>query len=75
MAIPIKAQPEENQYLGNSSYANMEVHDIWNEKSQCQIPEIRKAGHVVVFDPDTPEQTHKEGYDNCAYCIDDSENR
>jgi hypothetical protein len=72
MAIPIKDQPVENRYLGNSSWTKMEVHDIWNEKSQCQITEIRKAGHAVVFDPDTLAQAHKEGYDNCAYCIGDS---
>jgi hypothetical protein len=28
-----------------------------------------RAGHAVAFVPDTLEQPHKEGYDNCAYCI------
>ena len=47
----------------------MEVHDLENEKPQCQIDEIIRARHAVVFNPDTLEQAHQEGYDNGAYCI------
>ena len=50
----------------------MEVHDLDNEDtspSGCQIDEIIAAGHSKAFDPDTLEQAHIEGYDNCAYCI------
>jgi len=45
---------------------------IWRMKigsNACQIDEIIDAGNAVVFDPDTLEQAHGEGYDNCAYCI------
>jgi hypothetical protein len=55
------------RYLGNMS--KMEVHDLENEKVQCQIQEIKDAGHDVHFSPDTLEEAHKRGYDNCAYCI------
>jgi hypothetical protein len=47
----------------------MEVHDLLAETEQCQIPEILRAGNAVRFDPDTLEQAHREGYDNCAWCI------
>ena len=58
---------EGKRYLGNSN--TMEVHDLQNEKSQCQIDEIIAAGHAVGFRPDTLTQAHNEGYDNGAYCI------
>ena len=60
------------RYLGNKDPDNMEVHDLWNEKPQCQIEEIRRAGHAVVFNPDTLYTAHQRGYDNCAYCIGNS---
>jgi len=50
----------------------MEVHDLDNEDtspSGCQIDEIIDAGHARSFNPDTLEQAHREGYDDCAYCI------
>lgn len=54
------------RFVGNSS--TNEVHDLDNEKTQCQIDEI-KADHIVTFIPDTLAQAHAQGYDNCAYCI------
>lgn len=59
-----------NRFCGNTN--KMEVHDLDNEDtnpSGCQIDEIIEAYHAKPFDPDTLEQAHKEGYDNCAYCI------
>jgi hypothetical protein len=47
----------------------MEVHDLDKEDfsvNGCQIDEIMSAGHAVVFDPDTLEEAHRRGYDNCA---------
>lgn len=55
------------RFLGNTN--KTEVHDLRNEKGNCQINEILKAGHAVGFRPDTLEQAHSEDYDNCAYCI------
>jgi len=55
------------RYCGNVN--KKEVHDLDNEKPQCQIDEIIAAGHARTFTPDTLEQAHKEGYDNGAYCI------
>ncbi len=73
MAIPISSRPIDKKYLGNSSSGHMEVHDLKNEKEQCQINEIIEAGNAVVFDPDTLEQAKNEGYDNCAFCLGGSE--
>ncbi len=57
------------QSMGNSHHSSMEVHDLMNEQSQCQIDEILRAGHAVRFIPDSLDEAHKNGYDNCAYCI------
>ena len=54
-------------YLGNKN--TTEVHRLANEKTQCQIDEILTAGNAVKFIPDTLEEAHNNGYDNCAYCI------
>jgi hypothetical protein len=72
MATPIYSRPTGKKYLGNSDTDHMEVHNLWNEKPQCQINEIISAENAVVFYPDTLEQAHNEGYDNCAYCIGNS---
>ena len=69
MVTPIYSRPTNKKYLGNSNTDHMEVHDLGNEKPQCQIDEIISAENAVVFNPDTLEQAHDEGYDNCAYCI------
>ena len=58
------------RFVGNT--AKKEVHDLDNEQtgpSECQINKIIKAGHATIFNPDELEQAHREGYDNCAYCI------
>ncbi len=72
MITPIYIRPTNKKYLGNSDSDNMEVHVLGNEKPQCQIDEIIRSRNAVIFDPDTLEQAHNEGYDNCAYCIGDS---
>jgi len=58
------------RFVGNAS--KQEVHDLDNEQTgpnECQINEIIRMGHARTFNPDTLEQAHKEGYDNCAYCL------
>jgi hypothetical protein len=45
----------------------MEVHDLDNEKTLCQIDEIIRAGHAVPCN--SLDDAHRAGYDNCAYCI------
>lgn len=72
MATPIYSRPANKKYLGNSDPDHMEVHDLLNDKLQCQIDEIIKSENAVIFNPDTLKQAHNEGYDNCAYCIGDS---
>lgn len=59
-----------HHYLGNANpNGDKEVHNLYNEKSQCQIDTILNNNHAVGFVPDTKEQAHSEGYDNCAWCI------
>jgi hypothetical protein len=53
------------QYCGNNN--EMEVHDLDNEKADCQIDEIIDARHDVPFDD--LESAQKDGYDNCHWCI------
>ena len=59
-----------NRFVGNTD--KNEVHDLDNEQTksnECQIDEIIKAGHSRIFYPDSLEQAHLEGFDNCAHCI------
>ena len=67
MAIPVSMRPSFARFLGNTN--TTEVHDLQNENTNCQIDEIITAGHAVRFEPDTKAQAHKEGYDNCHWCI------
>ena len=69
MATPVTSRPISKRYLGNSDPDHMEVHDLNNEKPQCQIDEIIDAGNAVVFTPDTLEQAKAEGFDAGHYCI------
>ncbi len=72
MTTAIYARPTDKTYLGNSAPGHMAVHDLENEDTSlyaCQIDEIIEAGNAVVFDPDTLEQVHQDGYDNCACCM------
>lgn len=57
------------QYLANKN--EMEVHDLDNEKVNCQIDEIIAAGNDVPYT--SLSDAHRDGYDNGAYCIGDSE--
>jgi hypothetical protein len=64
------ARRDSYRYLGNKN--KMEVHDLDNEDTSangCQIDEIIRAGHAVRFNPDTLEEAHRQGYDNCAKCL------
>jgi hypothetical protein len=53
------------RYLGNRN--KTEVHDLDNEKTNCQIDEIIKAGHDRPFS--TLAAAHNAGYDNCHWCV------
>ena len=72
MARVVYNRPINKRYLGDRSPSKMEVHDLKNETTNCQITEILETKHAVVFDPDTLAQAHSDGYDNCAYCIGES---
>ena len=56
------------RYLGNTD--KMEVHDLDNENTNCQIDEIIAAGHDKPFN--SLSEAHRAGYDNCKYCLGDS---
>ena len=68
MAYPVLSRAG-IQFLGNKSPSRMEVHNLRSETKNCQIEEILRAGNAVRFLPDTLQQAHAEGCDNCAYCI------
>lgn len=55
------------RYLGNKSPSKKEVHDLDNEKTQCQIDEIIAAGNDVPFN--SQSSANSAGYDNCAHCL------
>lgn len=56
------------KYLANVH--DKEVHDLDNEKPQCQIDRIIAAGHDRPYN--SLDAAHRDGYDNCAYCIGNS---
>ena len=58
------------RYLANTSPSKQEVHDLDNEETSCQIDEIIKAGHDKPYT--SLEAAKRDGYDNCAYCIEGS---
>jgi hypothetical protein len=53
------------RYLANTN--KMEVHDLDNEKTNCQIDEIIRADHDRPYN--SQSAANSAGYDNCAYCI------
>lgn len=58
------------RYLANTSPSKKEVHDLDNEKTNCQIDEIIKAGNDKPYNSLTA--AHNDGYDDCAYCLKNS---
>ena len=53
------------QYCANVN--KHEVHDLDNEKTNCQIDEIIRAGHDRPFT--SLSSARAAGYDNCAWCL------
>ena len=54
------------EYYGNSSPAKLEVHHVPSKTANCQLDEIKDG---VRFIPDNLEEAHKNGYDNCHWCL------
>jgi len=67
MSIPVATRPTDMEYMGNRN--KKEVHDLKRETLNCQIDEIILADHAVVFTPDTLDQAHREGFDDCGWCL------
>jgi hypothetical protein len=55
------------RYLANTSPSKLEVHDLDNEQTLCQINEIIAAGHDRPYD--SLSGARAAGFDNCAYCL------
>ena len=55
------------RYCANTSPTKKEVHDLDNEKAQCQIDEIIAAGNAKPYD--SLDDAHRDGYDNGHWCI------
>jgi len=58
------------RYLANTSTSKKEVHDLDNEKTNCQIDEIIKAGHDKPYN--SLDAAKKDGYDECDKCLKNS---
>jgi hypothetical protein len=67
MARRYRGNMNGERYLANTSPSKLEVHDLDNEKTNCQIDEIIRAGHDKPYT--SLASAHADGYDNCAYCI------
>jgi hypothetical protein len=70
MARRYRGNMNGERYLANKSPSKREVHDLDNEKTQCQIDEIIAAGNDKPYTSLSAART--DGYDNCAYCIGNS---
>lgn len=55
------------RYLANTSPSKLEVHDLDNEQTRCQINEIIAAGHDRPYD--SLSTARAAGFDNCAHCL------
>lgn len=53
------------RYCGNVK--KQEVHDLDQEKTNCQIDEIIAASHDRPFT--SLATAHAQGYDNCHWCL------
>ena len=65
MARRYRGHMNGERFLGNVN--KMEVHDLDNEKTNCQIDEIIRAGHDRPYA--TLQAAKSAGHDNCAYCV------
>ena len=65
MARRWKGNMNGERYCANK--AKKEVHDLDNEKTNCQIDEIIRAGNDRPFN--TLSEAHNAGYDNCHWCL------
>ncbi|GAH18302.1 unnamed protein product [marine sediment metagenome] len=66
----ITARPKSERFSGDE--AEMVVHDLENEDTTvqgCYIDEIIEKGNSVCFFPDSIEEAHRQGYDNCERCL------
>ena len=58
-----------NSYYGLSYFGNRnttEVHHVPSSTATCQLAEIKDG---VRFVPDTLAEAHRQGYDNCHWCL------
>ena len=64
---------KEARYCANTSQSlkkasdKRKVHDLENEKTQCQIDKIRGAGHTKWYD--SLSEAYRDGYANCHWCL------
>ena len=55
------------RYLANAADDTLELHDLDNEQSACQIDLILRAGAAMPFH--TLPAGRAAGYDDCGFCI------
>jgi hypothetical protein len=52
--------------LGDSAAGT--VHDLDQESSRCDVDQILRRSHGVIFTPDTLVQARFEGFERCSHC-------
>lgn len=67
--MSVASRPSSKRYLGNNHPDHLHVHDLRNERANCQTSEIVAAGNAVIFSPDDLGQAQSEGYEGCTWCI------
>ncbi|MBA3630995.1 MAG: hypothetical protein H0W55_15225 [Actinobacteria bacterium] len=67
LTTPVYLRPGDKRLVGNDD--SRHVHDLWNEQANCEIDNIFRGSHAVTFSPDTLDQAHAHGYNDCYWCI------
>lgn len=55
------------RYLANANTSSREVHDLDDERTNCQIDEIIAAGNERPYD--SVSAAVADGYDRCHWCL------
>ena len=55
------------KYCANTASGKKQVHDLDNEKTQCQIDEIVASGQAKPYN--YLADAYNAGYDNCRWCL------
>ena len=62
------------RFIANTDYRHLEVHDLDNEKTGCQIDELMRGGNYKYLPNNTEEGLvswlrDNPSYDGCNWCL------